>query len=141
MADRNDLVSVTRAINGGTNGLSDRRLYHSRAVAALNRMGKAPAARADVIGAGPVADGAPVLPDMAIGLISGVFGTLVVVALIVVVVLLVRRRKDSEEAAKEIYKNDAVAAPVDAGYKIFASPYVTARNAHGPQRGKTDNDI
>lgn len=39
-ADRGDFVGLTRAINGGTNGLADRQRLHTAALAALNPTSK-----------------------------------------------------------------------------------------------------
>jgi putative chitinase len=36
LADKNDFIGITRAINGGLNGLEDRQRYHERARKALN---------------------------------------------------------------------------------------------------------
>lgn len=60
--DRDDLITVTRLINGGTNGLEDRRQYTSRAKAAIIRLegimlgGEAPAGARPVLRRGSKGD-------------------------------------------------------------------------------------
>jgi putative chitinase len=59
-ADKDDIVSITKAINGGLNGLEDRRAYLAKAKKALAGEAAAPAPS-------PVADGHPVLKKGAKG--------------------------------------------------------------------------
>jgi putative chitinase len=40
LADRGDIVQITRAINGGTNGLAERQEYYSRALEVIPKMGR-----------------------------------------------------------------------------------------------------
>jgi predicted chitinase len=57
LADARDFVTITRRINGGTNGLADRQMYYERAKAVLGT--EAPAARSEPLTRGHEAIRAP----------------------------------------------------------------------------------
>ena len=57
LADARDFVTITRRINGGTNGLADRQMYYERAKAVLGT--EAPAARGEPLTRGHEAIRAP----------------------------------------------------------------------------------
>src|SRR5262249_19023655 len=53
-ADHDDLITITRRINGGLNGLDSRRIYLTKAKAALARLEAAQVAGASPSGAPPI---------------------------------------------------------------------------------------
>jgi len=95
-ADQNDVVCATRRVNGGTNGLSTRQMYYSRARNAL--AGHAgPGLRAATNSTAPAS-----FPAWAIGVIAGVVGLLLVAAIIVIVVVARRRHMTPKDGSESL---------------------------------------